>query len=133
MRLVLSTSICVAEFGGEAVPELHVEPLKRSRSVELATAVKGEGLPKGSRLLKVYATSPEGARRVVHLLAVAEETLFLLFYRDKKDSVGANVTNKNPTFRKQLHKHLQLLQRDLESGEFEVWEDEPEESPPKVG
>lgn len=45
--------------------------------------IKGEGLPKGSRLLEVYATSPDGARRNVHLLAVADDTLFLLFYRGK--------------------------------------------------
>ena len=59
----------------------------------------------------------------MHLLAVAEDTLFLLFYRDKKDSVGANVTIKNPDFRKQLHKHLALLRKDLEKGAFEVWEE----------
>jgi hypothetical protein len=57
------------------------------------------------------------------LLVVAEETLFLLFYRDKKDSVGANVTIKNPAFRKQLHKHLDLLKGDIEAGKFIVWED----------
>ncbi|MCC5838983.1 MAG: hypothetical protein JJT96_02580 [Opitutales bacterium] len=59
----------------------------------------------------------------MHLLAVAEDTLFLLFYRDKKDSVGANITIKNPAFRRQLHKHLALLQKDLEMGAFEVWEE----------
>lgn len=124
MRLVLAQSICEAEFGQASVPELHMEPLKRSLAVELAASIKGEGLPKGSRLLKVYATSPEGARRIVHLLAVAEETLFLLFYRDKKDEIGANITIKNKAFRKQLHKHLALLQKDLEAGAYEVWEKE---------
>lgn len=123
MRLVLAKAICEAEFGQPTVPEPQVEALKRSSRVELATALKGSDLPKGSRLLKVYATSPEGARRVVHLLAVADETLFLLFYRDKNDPVGANITIKNPDFRKQLRKHLQLLHDDLEAGAFEVWED----------
>jgi hypothetical protein len=61
MRLVLSKSICKAEFGESTVPELHVEPLKRSCMADLAAPIKGESLPKGSRLLKVYATSPEGA------------------------------------------------------------------------
>jgi hypothetical protein len=122
MRLVLSKSICEAEFGKTSVPALHVPPLKRSCASELATPIKGEGLPKGSRLLKVYATSPDGARRIVHLLAVADDTLFLLFYRDKKDAVGANITIKNKAFRQQLHKHLELLQKDLQEGAFEVWE-----------
>lgn len=122
MRLVLAQSICTQEFGQDSVPPPHIEPLKRSRMIELASPIKGEGLPKGSKLLKVYATTAEGARRVVHLLATAEGTLFLLFYRDKKDAAGANLTIKNPAFRKQLHKHLQLLEKDLESGAFEVWE-----------
>jgi hypothetical protein len=97
--------------------------LKRSFASGLATPIKGEGLPNGSRLLKVFATSPDGARRIVHLLAVADDTLFLLFYRDKKDAVGANITIKNKVFRQQLHKHLELLQKDLQEGAFEVWED----------
>lgn len=124
MRLVLSKSICEAEFGQSSVPALYVPSLNRSRAFELATSIKGDGLPKGTRLLKVYATSPDGARRIVHLLAVADETLFLLFYRDKKDAVGANVTIKNKAFRLQLHKHLELLQKDLQSGAFEVWEED---------
>ena len=43
-------------------------------------------------------TSPQGARRIVHLLAVADDTLFLLSYRDKKDQIGANVTIKTTLF-----------------------------------
>jgi hypothetical protein len=124
MRLVISKAICQKEFGQEHVPELHVETIKRSCSVNLATAIKGYGLPKGSQILKVYATSPEGTRRVVHLLMVDQETLFLLFYRDKKDAVGANITIKNPDFKKQLQKHLRLLDKDLESEAFEVWEND---------
>lgn len=124
MRLVLSKSICEAEFGKSSVPALHVPPLKRSCASELAVPIKGEGLPKGSRLLKVYATSSDGARRIVHLLSSADDTLFLLFYRDKKDAVGANITIKNKAFRQQLHKHLELLQNDLQEGAFEVWEDD---------
>jgi hypothetical protein len=123
MRLILSQSICEAEFGSTSVPAVHIETLKRSRKIELAAPIKGEALPKGSRLLKVYATTPEGARRIVHLLAVASDTLFLLFYRDKKDPVGANITIKNEAFRMQLHKHLKLLQSDIEAGTFEVWEE----------
>lgn len=124
MRLVLSKLICAEEFGQESVPATHVESLERTRGVELAVSIKGEGLPKGARLLKVYATTREGARRIVHMLAVADETLFLLFYRDKKDGIGANISIKNPAFCKQLQKHLELLQKDLESGAFEVWEEE---------
>lgn len=131
MRLVVAKSICAQEFGQDSVPPLHIEPLKRSCMIELASPIKGEGLPKGSKLLKVYATTAEGARRIVHLMATAEDTLFLLFYRDKNDAAGANITIKNSVFRKQLHKHLRLLEKDLESGTFEVW-DEPSRDPART-
>lgn len=122
MRLVIAKSICHREFGADAVPVEHVEVLRRSMAVELATPIKGEGLPPATRLLKVYATSPAGARRIVHLLVVPDDTLFLLFYRDKKDAIGANITIRNPQFRKQLHRHLDLLAADIESAEVEIWE-----------
>ena len=46
-------------------------------------------------------------------------TLFLLFYRDKKDAVGANITPKNSAFTEQLKKHLALLRADIEAGHFD--------------
>jgi len=118
MKIILSKGICKAEFGGAPTSQ-DAEVLLRSANIDLATAIKGEGLPKGTRLLKVYATSTEGARRIVHLLVVDDETLFLLFYRDKKDKVGANISLKNPAFKKQLHKHLDILASDIAQGDFE--------------
>lgn len=40
MRLVISKSICLAEFGQETVPDIHIGPLNRSRAVELATIIR---------------------------------------------------------------------------------------------
>ena len=108
MPLVVAKAICKREFGSEAVPEQFVDVLNRSKAVDLATVIKGSGLPPATKLLKIYATSPEGARRIVHLLSVEEGTLFLLFLRDKKDPVGQNITIHNKDFRRQLHKHLEL-------------------------
>jgi len=122
MRLVLSKSICMLEFGQEFVPTPDFEPLLRTLEPSLTVPIKGEGLPKGSRLLKAYVTTPKGPRRAVHLLAVADGTLFLLFYRDKNDSVGRNITIKNPAFRRQLHRHLDLLTQDLREGNVTILE-----------
>ena len=72
----------------------------------------------------MYATSPAGARRIVHLLAIEDGTLFLLFCRDKKDAVGANITIRNRAFRQQLHKHLDLLQKAIREGSYTVLGDE---------
>jgi hypothetical protein len=118
MPLVIAKAICKREFGSDTVPEQFIDVLNRSTTVDLATVIKGSKLPPASKLLKVYATSPEGARRIVHLLSVEDGTLFLLFFRDKNDPVGSNVTIHNKEFRRQLHKHLDLLARDLENGSY---------------
>lgn len=118
MALVVGDSIRRLEFGGP-IDTADRAVLLRAARVELATNVKGRGLPKGTRLLKAYATSPRGAKRIVFLLEVAKGDLFLLFYRDKKDAVGANVTIRNKTFKEQLLKRLDLLAKDLEAGNFE--------------
>lgn len=118
MPLIIAKAISRREFGSDTVPKELVEVLRRSTAIDLATVIKGSGLPPASKLLKVYATSPEGARRIVHLLSVEDETLFLLFFRDKKDPVGQNITIHNKDFRRQLHRHLDLLAQDLEDGNY---------------
>jgi hypothetical protein len=118
MSLVIAKAICRREFGVDTVPEQFVEVLRRSTAIDLASAIKGSGLPPATKLLKIYATSAEGARRIVHLLSVEDGTLFLLFFRDKKDPVGQNITIHNKAFRRELHKHLDLLAKDLKDGNF---------------
>jgi hypothetical protein len=121
MALIIGNSIRKKEFG-EIIPNDDLEIIIRSAKVELATPIKGEGIPKGTRLLKAYATSSTGARRIVFLVEVEEGDLFLLFYRDKKDKIGANITIKNKTFKSQLWKHMDGLLSDIESGDFETIE-----------
>jgi hypothetical protein len=119
MSLIIGDSIRQKEFGTE-IPEPDREVIIRSARVDLTTAIKGDQLPKGSRLLKAYATSPNGARRIVFLLEVEGGDLFLLLYRNKKDAVGANMTIQNKAFKTQFDKHLNRLRDDLDSGNFEV-------------
>ena len=121
-RLVVAHSICKSEFGSAGIPDQHLSVLLRSMAVELAVSIKGSDLPPATRLLKVYATSPDGPRRIVHLLAVEDGTLFLLFYRDKQDAVGANVSIHNPAFRRQLHRHLKLLEDAIKASTFSIVE-----------
>lgn len=119
MSLIIGDSIRQKEFGTE-FPLPDREVIIRSARVDLTTAIKGDQIPKGTRLLKACATSPNGARRIVFLLEVEEGDLFLLFYRNKKDAVGGNMTIQNKTFKTQLDKHLNALRDDLDSGNFEV-------------
>lgn len=122
MSLIISESIRKREFKRGQIGAEDMRVLLRSARVELGTVIRGSQLPAGTHLLKAYATSPNGPRRIVYLLAVEDRDLFLLFYRDKKDPIGENVSLQNPVFKKALHKHLDLLLADIESEKFEVHE-----------
>jgi hypothetical protein len=123
MALVIAEGIRHREFGGE-IPPLDLDVLKRSARASLAIPIKGECLPKGTRLLKAYATSTKGPRRIVYLLNVSGGDLFLLFYRGKNDEIGKNITLANEVFRKRLGKHLDLLLSDIEAGRVQIIETE---------
>ena len=119
MPVVVSHQIRQKEFGAK-ISKSDTSALLRSARVALATPIAAKGLPAKTRLLKGYATTPNGPRRVVYLLGVEDGTLFLLFYRDKNDSVGKNVGPQNPAFNKQLEKHLAFLLADLTTKKFDV-------------
>jgi len=119
MKLFISRRILKREFGRTISPE-DLSVLRRTSKVVLSTPISGSARPAGTRLLKAYGTSRSGPKRVIYLLAVDEGDLFLLFYRGKNDPIGANATAKNPAFRAELHKYLELLEQDIHSGEIEV-------------
>ncbi len=119
MAIVISRRIRKKEFGASIPPEVKAVLIRTARTA-LASPIAAKGLPPGTRLLKAYATSASGPRRIVYLLAVEQGDLFLLFYRDKNDSVGANASPQNPAFLKQLQKHLSLLHEDIEANHFDV-------------
>jgi len=123
MALIIAEGIRRREFGGD-IPAEDIDVLLRSARIALSTPIKGEGLPKGTRLLKAYATSARGPRRIVYLLAVAvaKEDLFLLFYRGKTDEIGKNISLANPAFRRQLNRHLDILINDIVAGRTHVIE-----------
>ncbi len=81
MGLFISERIRKREFGKQ-IPAADKAVLLDGAS-ELAQPLAGKDLPKGTRLLKAYATTKSGPRRILYLLVVAEDDLFVLFYRDK--------------------------------------------------
>lgn len=112
MGLFISERIRKREFG-KLIPAADKAVLLDGARPELAQPLAGKDLPKGTRLLKVYATTKRGPRRILYLLVAAEGDLFVLFYRDKKDSVGENMSPKNPAFNAELNRHLDLLREDI--------------------
>ena len=112
MGLYISERIRKREFG-KLIPPADKAALLHGARPDLAKPLAGEDLPKGTRLLKVYATTKRGPRRILYLLAVAEGDLLVLFYRDKKDSVGENMSRKNAAFNAELNRHVDLLREDI--------------------
>jgi hypothetical protein len=116
--LFISQRIRKREFG-EVIPPADKAALLKGARVCLTEAVAGQGLPKGTRLLKAYSTTKQGPRRILYLLVVAEGDLFVLFYRDKQDKVGANMSPKNAEFSAALGTYLDLLRDDIAADRIE--------------
>lgn len=115
MIVVIAQSIRNKEFKRGTIPPSDLSCIVQSYTEGIGVYIKGEKLPKGSRLLKVYATTTQGARRIVFLVDVALGTGFFLFYRSKDDPIGKNISIKNPHFKKALHAYIDLLQKDIVS------------------
>ena len=128
MALYIAERIRKREFGRE-ISAADKESLLAGARVCLGASIAGHGLPKGTRLLKAYATTKQGPRRILYLLVVQEKDLFVLFYRTKQDDVGANMSPKNPAFNNALAKHLDLLRDDLAAAKIEEITPEPGGAP----
>lgn len=118
MRVFLSAKIRRKEFG-RAVPAEDLPVIARSARAALGVPISARGLPPHTQLIKAYATSQRGPKRIVYLLSVDDGDMFLLFYRGKNDPVGRNASMANPVFRAQLDKHLALLEADIAAGDVE--------------
>ena len=99
-----------------------METILFSYAEGIPVLLKGESLPKGSRLVKLYATTMHGARRIVFLVDVGTNTGFFLFYRGKNDVLGENISIKNPAFKKCLIQYLHLLSVDIAAEQFTEYE-----------
>jgi hypothetical protein len=123
MTVVIAHSIQRKEFKRGEIPASDLETILGGYSKGIAVPIKGEALPKGSRLIKLYSTTVGGARRIVFLVDVETDTGFFLFYRGKNDSIGKNITIQNPAFRKRLLHYLDLLHADIDMGNFTAYTD----------
>lgn len=120
MAVIIAHSIKRKEFK-KGMAQTHVQTILSGFRGGIFTAIKGENLPKGSRLIKVYSTTVAGAHRIVFLVDVASNDAFFLFYRSKNDKIGKNISIQNQEFKKILHKYLALLDTDVDSGAIDVY------------
>ena len=121
MSVVIAQSIQSKEFKRGHIPATDLDTVLSGYAEGIFTPIKGESLPKGSRLVKLYVTTAGGARRIVFLVDVETNAAFLLFYRSKNDVLGKNISIKNPAFKKRLLQYLDLLSADIASGNFTTY------------
>ena len=121
MKIIIGHRIRKREFRKGIISERDLEHIMRGYKRRIITPIKGEGLPKGSRLEKIYVTTEYGAQRLVFLTEVASEDGFFLCYRNKNDRVGENISIHNPYFRVLLKKYLLLLKEDIRDGTFDLY------------
>lgn len=131
MDIIVPFSIRKKELAGEVTDEAKKLFEKIKASPALAVTISAKGLPGRTTLHKVYATTPDGARRLLFFCrhtppslsgksgsarnppSLPPERWILLFYRDKVDPVGENMSHKNPTFVSHLEKNLTMALEDL--------------------
>ena len=120
MDIVIPHRIKKKELGGAISGEARKLFAKLKEKPEIAVGLGSPGLPARTTLHKVYATTESGARRLLFFCRHAcagdppkTERWVLLFYRNKADSVGKNMSPKNPKFVTQLARNLQSALEDL--------------------
>ncbi len=118
MSVVIADTIRRKEFKQGVVPSTDLQTILNGYKEGIFVPIKGEALPKGSRLVKLYVTTIQGARRIVFLVDVETGTGFFLFYRSKNDPIGENISIKNPAFKKRLLQYLDLLSSDISGGKY---------------
>jgi hypothetical protein len=118
VKVFISAQIRRKEFGRK-VPAEDLPVISRSARAALGVTIAARGLPPHTQLIKAYATSKRGPKRIVYLLAVEDGDMFLLFYRGKNDAIGKNASMSNSAFRAALEKYLALLEADISGGNIE--------------
>ena len=118
----------------QSIERSELLPLKSDFSVDLIQAaakraLRGIGknikssvkLPK-TCLKKLNLTSSGSAGRVVFLLEIGSRASVLVMLRAKNDKkIGANMTIKNPYFRKLLENNIDLILQDISKGNYQAF------------
>lgn len=119
MLLLLPASIMAQEI----VPVLQYFPLeviiKAAQKANIGLGKSIAGAPPHCRYFKIYLTGKTSAGRAVFLVQVVDDYIIPLLVRRKNDSVGKNITPRNPVFITTINRNLELATKDLETGEFE--------------
>lgn len=134
MDIIVPFSIRKRELDGLVSDEAKKIFEKIKEGPQLAVSISSKGLPERTTLHKFYATTANGARRLLFFCRHVPppipgkpsreskkaalpptERWVLLFYRDKGDEVGDNMSPKNPAYVAQLERNLVQAIQDLQA------------------
>jgi hypothetical protein len=147
MDIIVTDQIRERELDGKITEEIFKVLAKVKQTAETAQPLSSPGLPAGTVLRKVYATSPGGARRLLFffqphpnpgqaakgeraangktrpeeapICSPEPKPWYLLLYRGKGDPAGANMSPKNKAFVAATIKRLSQAIADLETSTAE--------------
>ncbi len=125
MKLILTHSIKKRELEPYIkIFSLEVVKAAARKSLEgLGDEIKCSTKIPFTCLKKLYLTSSGGAGRVIFLLQISDKKSVLVLLRPKNDKqIGANMTIKNPKFKRALDRNLDLILKDLKNGDFEEFD-----------
>lgn len=125
MKLIITDSIRETEFQSlQKIFSLEiVKVAARKAMVGLGENIKNSSKIPATCLEKLYLTSSGGSGRIIFLLRIEAEKSVLVMIRMKNDKqIGANMTVKNPKFKRVLDRNLDLILSDLENAHFEEYE-----------
>lgn len=124
MKLIITASIQELEFKPlEKIFTLKVILEAGKKSLKgLGEKIKGSSKIPSTELQKVYLTSSQGAGRVIFLIQINSKKSVLVMIRHKNDKqIGANMTVKNPKFKKILKKNLDMILKDIQAKKYEEY------------
>ncbi len=122
MAVIISHTIRAKELQKGPLGLIETETVLKYYKRGIFTYIKGVNLPGNSKLNKVYATTIQGARRILYLVNTQTGNAFLLLYRSKNDTIGNNMSIKNPEFEYTLDKYLSILMEDIAQGKVDTYE-----------
>lgn len=124
MKLVVTSSIKKLELDLlENIFSLDVLKMAASKALQgLGENIKSSHKIPFTCLKKIYLTSSGGAGRAIFLLKIVEEKSVIVLIKMKNDKqIGANMTIKNPKFKKILERNLEMILSDLGNGNYEEY------------
>lgn len=124
MQLIVTASIKKNEFEPlEDYFPLEAIKIAAQKSLEgLGESIKSSYKIPSTSLKKLYLTGKAGAGRAIFLLTIGTGKSALVMIRMKNDKqIGANMTVKNPKFKKALEKNLDMILCDLENEDYEEY------------